>query len=161
MARIPRIMITGEPTAYHIMSRTALEGYPMDDVDKDFFVDQVVKLNNLFFVEVLGFCCTGNHFHLLVRIRPDTSYSDSELKKRLAAFYDKESIFYEDGQLPYFREKLTILSEYVREIKVRFARFYNPDAGTMAEGVISGGTGSKASLLKTAKRLSTVLPTSI
>ncbi len=32
MARIPRIMITGEPTAYHIMSRTALEGYPVDDV---------------------------------------------------------------------------------------------------------------------------------
>ena len=45
MARIPRIMITGEPTAYHIMSRTALEGYPMDDVDKDFFVEQVVKLS--------------------------------------------------------------------------------------------------------------------
>ena len=47
-------MITGEPTAYHIMSKTALEGYPMDDVDKDFFVDQAVKLSKFFFVEVLG-----------------------------------------------------------------------------------------------------------
>ena len=55
MARIPRIMITGEPTAYHIMSRTALEGYPMDDVDKDFFLSQVVKLSKLYFVEVMGF----------------------------------------------------------------------------------------------------------
>jgi len=25
MARTPRIIITGEPTAYHVMSRTALE----------------------------------------------------------------------------------------------------------------------------------------
>ncbi len=125
MARIPRIMITGEPTAYHIMSRTALEGYPIDDVDKDFFVDQVVMLSKLFFVEVLGFCVMGNHFHLLVRMRPGTKYSDNELKKRLAAFYNKEPIFYEDGQLPFFREKLSNLSEYIREIKVRFTRFYN------------------------------------
>jgi len=122
-------MITGEPTAYHIMSRTALEGYPMDDVEKDFFVEQVAALSKLFFVEVLGFCCMGNHFHLLVRMRPETDFSDVELKQRLAAFFDKEPIFYEDGQLPYFREKLSNLSEYVREIKVRFARFYNKRHG--------------------------------
>jgi len=49
MARIPRIMITRERTAYHVMSRTGLAGYPMEDVDKDFFVEQVVKLSKLFF----------------------------------------------------------------------------------------------------------------
>jgi putative transposase len=129
MARIPRIMLIGEPTAYHIMSRSALDGYPIDDVDKDFFVEQVVKLSKLFFVEILGFCCMGNHFHLLVRMRPDTTCSDTELKKRLATFYNKEPIFYEDGQLPFYREKLTNLSEYVREIKLRFARFYNKRHG--------------------------------
>ncbi len=129
MARIPRIIITGEPTAYHIMSRTALAGYPIDDVDKDFFVEQVLKLSKLFFVEVLGFCCMGNHFHLLVRMRPDTYYSDEDLKKRLSVFYDKEPIFYEDGQLPFYRAKLTNLSEYIREVKVRFARFYNKRHG--------------------------------
>jgi putative transposase len=111
------------------MSRTALEGYPLDDVEKDFYVEQMVKLSKLFFVEVLGFCCMGNHFHLLVRMRPETDFSDSELKRRLAAFYETEPIFYEDGQLPYLREKLSSLSEYVREIKVRFTRFYNKRHG--------------------------------
>jgi putative transposase len=125
MARIPRIMLIGEPTAYHIMSRTALDGYPIDDVDKDYFVERVAKLSKLYFVEVLGFCAMGNHFHLLVRMRPDANYSDEDLKRRLADFYDKEPIFYEDGQLPFYREKLSNLSEYVREIKVRFTRFYN------------------------------------
>ena len=48
-------MLVGEPTAYHIMSRTALEGYPIDDADKDFFVEQVMKLSKLYFVAVLGF----------------------------------------------------------------------------------------------------------
>ncbi len=28
MARIPRILITGDPTVYHIISRTALQGFP-------------------------------------------------------------------------------------------------------------------------------------
>ncbi len=129
MARTPRIMITGEPTAYHIMSRTALDGHPMDDVEKDFFVEQVVKLSKLYFVEVLGFCCMGNHFHILVRMRPDTTCSDRKLKTRLARFYETEADFFSDGQLPYYREKFSNLSEYVREIKVRFTRFYNKRHG--------------------------------
>ena len=36
MARIPRIMIVGEPTAYHVVSRTALGGFPIGDIEKDF-----------------------------------------------------------------------------------------------------------------------------
>jgi hypothetical protein len=47
MARIPQIMLIGEPTAYHIMYRTALDGYPMDDVEKDFFGKQVDSLKRL------------------------------------------------------------------------------------------------------------------
>ncbi|MFH0729177.1 MAG: hypothetical protein V2B19_22900 [Pseudomonadota bacterium] len=62
MARIPRILITGERTAYHVMSRTALPGYPLEDAEKDFFVELVKKLGMLYFVEILGFCCMGNHF---------------------------------------------------------------------------------------------------
>ena len=53
MARIPRSMITGEPTAYHIMSRTTLEDYPMDDVDKDFFVETGGETQQALFCLVL------------------------------------------------------------------------------------------------------------
>lgn len=27
MARIPRLMVAGEPTVYHVISRTALDGF--------------------------------------------------------------------------------------------------------------------------------------
>ncbi len=128
MARIPRILITGDSTAYHIISRTALDGYPMDDVEKDFFVAQVEKLSRLYFTEVLGFCCMGNHFHLLVRMHSEKEFDDDALKKRFAEFYGDERVFAE-GQLPFFREKLASLSEYVREIKLRFTRFYNKRHG--------------------------------
>jgi REP element-mobilizing transposase RayT len=110
------------------MSRTALPGYPLDDIEKDFFVALTKKLGLLYFVEILGFCCMGNHFHLLVRMRPDSDFSDAGMMKRLAAFYGEDKVF-GDGQLPYFRQKLSSLSEFVREIKVGFARFYNKRHG--------------------------------
>jgi len=44
MARIARMMIAGEPAVYHVMSRTALDGFPFGDVEKDFFVDLLKRL---------------------------------------------------------------------------------------------------------------------
>jgi hypothetical protein len=34
VARIPRMIITGEPTVYHIVSRTALDGFVLGDAEK-------------------------------------------------------------------------------------------------------------------------------
>jgi REP element-mobilizing transposase RayT len=92
MARIPRILITGERTAYHVISRTALPGYPLENVEKDFFVELVKKLSMLYFIEINGFCCMGNHFHLLARMRQDTDFSDADMLKRLAVFYGEDRI---------------------------------------------------------------------
>jgi REP element-mobilizing transposase RayT len=88
----------------------------------------VKQLSKLYFAEVLGFCCMGNHFHLLVRMQSESGITDEALKKRLADFYGEDRVF-GDGQLPSFRRKLVSLSEYVREIKLRFARFYNKRHG--------------------------------
>ncbi len=34
MARIPRFIRHDQPTVYHIMSRTALDGFPLQDTEK-------------------------------------------------------------------------------------------------------------------------------
>jgi hypothetical protein len=41
-----------------------------------------------------------------------------------SGFYGDDIVFADD-QIPYFREKLSNLSEFMREIKVSFTRFYN------------------------------------
>ena len=64
MARIPRLLVKGEDTVYHIISRTALPGYVLGDVEKDYLLGLIKNLSSLFFVEVFGFCIMGNHFHL-------------------------------------------------------------------------------------------------
>ena len=47
-----------------------------------------------------------------------------KFKKRYEAFYGASRDFVK-GQIPYLREKLSSLSEFMREIKVSLARYYN------------------------------------
>ena len=56
------MIIGDEKAVYHVMSRTALDGFPLKDVEKDFMLDLIKKLSSLYFTEILGFCLMGNHF---------------------------------------------------------------------------------------------------
>ena len=62
MPRIARLIATGEKTVYHVMSRTALSGFPLKEVEKDFFINLVKRKSKVFFTDILGFCIMGNHF---------------------------------------------------------------------------------------------------
>ena len=87
MPRTSRLIIPDEKAVYHVMSRTALDGFPLQDVEKDFMLDLIKRLSALYFAEILGFCIMGNHFHLLVKMIPDHDFSDEEIRKRFEAFF--------------------------------------------------------------------------
>jgi REP element-mobilizing transposase RayT len=106
------------------MSRTALDGFPLGDVEKDFMLDLIRRYSKLYLVEILGFCLMGHHFHILVKMFPEYKFTDEDIKKRYEAFYGDDRIF-AAGWIPSLREKLSNLSEFVREIKVGFTRYYN------------------------------------
>jgi len=124
MPRTQRMIIDDQSTVYHVMSRTALDGFPLGDIEKDFMLDLIRRYAALYLVEILGFCLMGNHFHILVRVIPEYKFSDEEILERYIDFYGDERI-YADGLVPSLRMKLSSLSEFMREIKVNFARFYN------------------------------------
>jgi REP element-mobilizing transposase RayT len=124
MPRTQRLIINDESTVYHVMSRTALDGFPLGDIEKDFMLDLIRRYAALYFVEILGFCLMGNHFHILVRMFPEHKFTDEDVIKRYVDFYGDERIFAQ-GLVPSLRAKLSSLSEFMREIKVGFARFYN------------------------------------
>ena len=117
MPRTSRMIIDGEKAVYHVMSRTALDGFPLKDVEKDFMLDVIKRFSSLYFTEVLGFCLMGNHFHLLVKMIPEDRFTDEEIKKRFEGYY-RDSRDFTEGQISYLREKLSSLSEFMREIKV-------------------------------------------
>ena len=129
MPRVSRMIVQNQTAIYHIMSRTALDGFPLEAFEKDYLFDLIKRLSKLFFAEVYGFSLMGNHFHLLVKLIPEDHFSDEEVKKRLERYYGEKKAATGEGQLPFIREKLANLSEFVREIKVNFTRFYNKRHG--------------------------------
>lgn len=45
MPRISRLKVKGEPALYHVMSRTALDGFVLGDVEKDYLLKLIQKLS--------------------------------------------------------------------------------------------------------------------
>ena len=128
MPRIARFLREDEPTIYHVISRTALDGLPFKDTDKEYLVELIKKWSRIFFVDVLGFAIMGNHFHLVVRMYPESEVSNEEVKKRYMKLYDLNRPGPE-MELEKFRKKLCSLSWYVKEIKQGFSRYFNKKYG--------------------------------
>jgi putative transposase len=62
MPRTSRMLNSGEKTVYHIISRTALDGFPFGDIEKEEFVKIVKQINSVYFSDMIGFCILDNHF---------------------------------------------------------------------------------------------------
>ncbi len=106
------------------MSRTALNGFPFGDVEKDQLARILRKLSKLYFCEVLGFCIMGNHFHLLVRMFPEFYFTDEDIKHRYVKFHGNDRTFSQE-MVSGFRLKWESLSEFIKDIKQTFSRYYN------------------------------------
>ncbi len=88
MPRIRRTVVKAEDAVYHVTSRTALDGDVLGDIEKEHLLRLIKKLSSVYFVEVLGFTIMGTHFHILVRMKTSKSYSDADLKDRLAIYHE-------------------------------------------------------------------------
>ena len=128
MARMPRFLLSHRQTTYHVISRTALDGYPLGDQEKNLLLGIIQNLSAVYFCQVLGFCLMGNHFHLLVTMLPEDEISDQEVQDSFQQRYGDEYTLM-PGQIPFYRQKWTSLSEYVKEIKQTFTRVYNKKRG--------------------------------
>lgn len=124
MPRIARMVIDGEQAVYHVMSRTALDGFPFKDVEKDYLLSVIKRLAKVYFAEIIGLCLMDNHFHLLVKMLPETDFTDKQVRKKFELYYGKDRIL-EDGQIGYYRDRWSSLSGFIKEIKLGFTRFYN------------------------------------
>ena len=58
--RISRMIIDDETAVYHVMFRTALDGFVIGDIEKDFMLILIKRYSALYLVEILGFCIMEN-----------------------------------------------------------------------------------------------------
>ncbi len=68
----------------------------------------------------------SNHFHALVRMHPESTFSDEEIRARLERFYCGDRVENDEVILKY-RRKQDGLSEFMKEIKQGFTRHYNKE----------------------------------
>jgi len=130
MPRIARLVMKGEPAVYHVISRTALEGFVLGDAEKGYLLKLLRRLASVYFAEVLGFCLMGNHWHLLVRMHTGEGVTDDEIRVRFRRYHGPESQRQlAEGQIPLLREKWASLSELVKDLKQSFSRWYNTAHG--------------------------------
>jgi putative transposase len=132
MPRIPRLLIQGESATYHVTSRSALSGFVLGDVEKEYLTKLLRRLARVYFVEVLGFCWMGNHTHLVLRMHTGEGVSDQEIRRRFLLYYGqgeegKRELL--DGQIPFYRAKWASLSELVKDFKQSFSRWFNKTHG--------------------------------
>ncbi|BCS95140.1 hypothetical protein DSLASN_07720 [Desulfoluna limicola] len=126
MPRVPRMVVTdsGQKAAYHVISRTALDGLPFGKVEKDELARIIQRFSAVYVVEVLGFAIMGNHFHLLVEVSPGAMVSDEEVRRRFRLLYG-DDVEFPEGRLGEYREWFSSLSAYVKDIKQSFSNYYN------------------------------------
>ena len=46
MPRTSRLIVNDEKAVYHVMSRTALDGFPLGDIEKDFLLDLIKRYSS-------------------------------------------------------------------------------------------------------------------
>ncbi len=127
--RKKRLKITGEAAWYHIMSRTVGGCFYLKRKEKEKLLRIIVKMSEVYMVEVMTFCIMGNHFHILVKVNCAEMYSFEEIRTKIRKYRyrsnckDKDVITEEEFEN--YKRKLQDLSEYVKDIKQRFSVWYN------------------------------------
>lgn len=124
MPRVSRLVVPDEKAIYHVISRTALDGLPFKKIEKDELVRIIQKFSAVYHVDVLGYAVMGNHFHLLVQVYPDVLLTDAEVRRRFHLLYG-DVLPFPESRMAELRRRFCSLSEYVKEIKQTFSRFYN------------------------------------
>jgi REP element-mobilizing transposase RayT len=122
------MLIKNQKSVYHVITRTALDGLPFGPIEKDRFVSILKRFSRIYFTEILGYSVMNNHVHILVKMLPERNYSDDEIKARFTLNYGDDAMFPE-GRIDHFRAKWANLSEFIREVKQTFSRYYNKAKG--------------------------------
>ena len=126
MGRIPRekIKTLEEERFYHVMSHSVWEAREaFSEKEKSYFVELLKRLSSGFLVEIISFSVMSNHFHIFLRTKPVRIFTDDEILRRAEIVFKKSTVATKEPE--YWREILGDISFFMKELKVRFTRWYN------------------------------------
>jgi len=131
MARMARLKYRDPRDGYyHIISRTVLKTFLLDDEAREVFLGILRMLSRVYFVKVVTFSLMSNQFHLIMRMLPSEEIDESELEGRFNIYYNEGKQkrnwrpWHASDALRY-RHRFADLSRFVQDLKQRFSRWHN------------------------------------
>ena len=137
-----RLKVLGEISGvYHCMTRVVAGAHLLGSREKEVLRRQLHKQAEFCGVRVLTYCIMSNHFHVLVRVPPESEtqgVDDEELVRRVRVLYPREKALAWESRLrghdrESARERLLArmgdVSQFMRELKHRFSLWYNRRTG--------------------------------
>jgi putative transposase len=131
MARLTRLKYSDPDNGYyHIISRSVLKTFLLDDQRKNYFIQQLRRLAQVYFVKVVTYSVMSNHFHLIIKMIDQKTFSDEELRRRFDLYYNegisrKRRRLFSQDQATRLRQRWSDVSCFVQDLKQRFSRWYN------------------------------------
>jgi REP element-mobilizing transposase RayT len=113
----------------------------LGDVEREKFRDLMRGAETFCGVRVVTYAILSNHFHILTEVPDRQEVSEEELVARLAAIYDRKTVFgmlaqwelwrkqgldaLVQGDLERLRARMFDVSEFLKTVKQRFSQWYN------------------------------------
>lgn len=133
---------SGRSQVFHVISRVVDRNFIFDELEKDKFLEYMRLLEAFSGVEVLSYCLMGNHFHLLLHVpEKPKEISNDEVRARMLILYGQNKMAEIDSKIKEqcelgnshlesdvydrIRMRLFNLSSYVRDLKLRFSKWFN------------------------------------
>ena len=134
---------------YHCVSRVVDRRFVFGDVEREFFVKTLRKLEVFCGIKILTYCVMSNHYHVLLEVpdtgQPVTDMTDDELLNRVGKLYGKLRRGEVEQMLGWAREKkderweaeikgqflvnMGRLPVFMKMLKQRFTMWYNRQHG--------------------------------
>jgi REP element-mobilizing transposase RayT len=141
MARPKRLLVAQDGGSMHITSRVVGREFLLGKHEKEYFLKLLKRFSAGFFIRVHAFCIMSNHFHIMVTwmSREAALASKEELLERYKLLYPKKTeppegaydhkrgqvIPDDDEGIERLRRRLGSVSDFVRELKQTFTKWYN------------------------------------
>ena len=151
--RTPRLKASpGQPLAYyHCYSHVTGGVLPFDPSTRNVFISFMRSYEDFCAVAILTFSVMSNHFHILAEVaaRPAFLPPDEELLRRCARIYSETRMrgitrmfkhlprgsSHGDNYRKQFFDRMHDVSQFMKELKQRFAQWYNYEGPHRRKGV--------------------------
>lgn len=134
--RHARLKPVAADTFMHVYNRTVgtrME-FPFGDCEKETFISRLLKLSELYVVEVIAYQLMSNHFHILVHV-PAEAPSLEETAARFNRYYPKKSALNADSlACARLAPQLRDISAFMKDLQQPFTRWFNRTRPTRRRG---------------------------